>query len=251
MPRDCRTRVASKSSNELWIWIGIVILILIIIGIACACNSSGENFMSGIMDKFRSGNSELKGMDVLFFMSPSCPWCTKMKKVMEDEGTINDVTVIDVTKPEGQEEAKKYGAIGKGIPSFISRKLKTGTVGFKPKTKDIVDALNKAKDSVAPTSQPDAPPTMNPQEAVSAVQQLQLVLFASPTCGWCTKMKEALTQAGVGNYVEVVDISQPEGKAQLQQMVPEFRGVPVVASKTTGKTSVGFKPLDKIIEEVQ
>jgi thioredoxin-related protein len=258
--RNRTKKTCSKNSNDMYMWLGLIVIILIIIGIACACNNDDgtEGFFNTIIDKFKSigGGDNIKDLDIMFFMSPTCPWCTKMQKVMKDEGTLTDVTIVDVTKPEGQEIAKKYGSAGKGIPNFISKKLKTGTVGFKQTTKELVESLKKAKEhqkkmaNGGGTPQKEAAPKMNPTEAVSKIQALQLVLFASPTCGWCTKQKDVYKQAGVLDAMEVVDISTPDGKAKISQMVPDFKGVPVTVSQATGKSAVGYRPLDQIVVEL-
>ena len=67
------------------------------------------------------GGPKIKDLDVMFFMSPTCPWCKKMAAVMEKGNTLKDVMVVDVSKEDGQELAKKYGAASRGVPSFISR----------------------------------------------------------------------------------------------------------------------------------
>lgn len=241
------SRVSSKSGNELWMWVGFVVVIIIIISVSLwYSNCSGDTFSEKFSNTFRNkggGNAELKGMDVLFFMSPACGWCQKMKAMMERERSIGDVKLVDVTKPEGLELAKQYGSIDKGVPSFVSKKLKTGTVGFKETTAELINSLKKAKDS------PEVP-QMNPEEAVNKMADLQVMLFTSPTCGWCNKAKEALKEAGVSDYVEIIDISTPEGKALVQQQIPEFRGVPVAKSKVTGKIATGYKAVPQLVAEL-
>ena len=240
------SRVSGKSGNELWMWVGFVVVIVLIISLSLwYSNCSGDTFSDKFSNTFRKGNAELKDMDVLFFMSPACGWCQKMKAVMEREKTIGDVKLVDVTKPEGLELAKQYGSIDKGVPSFVSKKLKTGTVGFKETTAELIGSLKKAKDS----PQPEVPP-MNPEEAVNKIVDLQVMLFTSPTCGWCNKAKEALKEAGVSDYVEIIDISTPDGKTLVQQQIPEFRGVPVAKSKVTGKIATGYKAVPQLVAEL-
>ena len=252
---------SSKSNSEVWMYVGLVIVIIIVIAIACWCGSgssdtdapTSEPFKSkGIMDKIKDafGNigkkSELADLDVLYFFSPTCPWCQKMTTVLKNAGELGSVTQVDITKPDGQEKAKQYGAGGKGIPSFVSRKMKTGTVGFKKTTKEITDALKKARDA---KPKQDAP-KLDPNEAVGKVQDLQITLFASPQCGYCGKLKEDLEKAGLLHYMEIVDVSQPDGQALVKQLISDFRGVPICYSKKTQKHSVGYKPVDNIIMEL-
>ena len=113
----------------------------------------------------------------------------------------------------------------------------------------MVKALDKTSPEGQPQSQPQKPPPpkMDPNEAVSKVQELDIVLFVSPTCGWCNKLKSEFTESGVLEMVEMVDVSTPEGKNVAQELLKEFRGVPASYSKKTGKSSVGYKPLSEIV----
>ena len=178
----------------------------------------------------------LKELDVLFFKSPTCQWCAKMTEVMEKDGSIKDVTVVDVTKPEGAALAKKFGADQRGIPNFISRKLNTGTVGYKKTTQEVVDALNSVKKTgstaekeASPHShegqQPQGPPSdvqtpVDPQD----VQALGVVMFFTQGCPWCTKAKADAENLGIMPYLELQDLGTPDGKAVLQQSGIEFKG---------------------------
>ena len=217
---------------------GIGLLVISLFVLLCYCNGNSDDFVGNIksgfgniLEKFgSSGGSELKELDIIYFMSPSCPWCQKMNKVLDDSGSMSSITVIDVTKPEGQEMAKKMGAADKGIPAFISKKNKTGSVGFKPSVSELAKSLEKG---AGPQKAMNTPPTpkMDPNQAVSAVQDLQLVVFASPSCGWCNKLKTDLSEAGVLEMVELVDVSTDGGQQTAKQLLGEFRGVPATYSR--------------------
>jgi hypothetical protein len=218
-----------------------------------------EQFKDFFSNLRGSKGSSLKELDVVFFKSPTCSWCAKMTEVMEKEGTLKDVTVVDVTNPEGAALAKKFGADQRGIPNFISRKLNTGTVGYKKTTKEIVDALNSVKkagstsemekeasphshEGQAPKEQ-QSPQAVDPQD----VQALGIVAFVSEGCGWCKKTKEEAQALGIMPYLELQDIGTPDGKAVLQQSGIEFKGAPTYWSRTSGKSSVGYRPFNQVI----
>jgi glutaredoxin len=220
--------------------IGIVVILLIVIILWNTCEPFRNVFKSN-----GGGSSELKGMEVIFFMSPKCPWCQKMKAVMEKEGSLRDVEMVDVTTAQGQELAKKYGSLDKGVPSFVSKKLRTGTVGFKESTNELVKSLVKAKD------EPEPKEPIPTEEALGKIGALRVLLFTSPTCGWCKKAKDGLQEAGVLDSVEVVDISTPEGKELVSKEIPDFRGVPVAKSMVTGKIVTGYRPLEALVAELQ
>lgn len=230
-------------------WIGITILIFLLFTGVCYCNGGGGDPFTNIKSGFANvtggvmsggDTSGLKELDIVYFMSPTCPWCQKMSKVLSDEGSMSSITVVDISKPQGQEMAKNLGAADKGVPAFISRKMKTGTVGFKPSVKELIGSLNK----VAP---PQAQ-SMDQGDAVNHLQDLGVLIFVSPSCGWCTKMKGELAEAGVLEMVELVDVSTEAGKMMAQEVLKESRGVPATYSKKTGKSSVGYKPLPDMIE---
>lgn len=204
------------------------------------------------------GTPKIKDLDVMFFMNPTCPWCKKMVDVMNKENTLNDVIVVDISKEEGQELAKKYGAINRGVPSFISRKLNTGTVGYKDSTKKIVSALTEGqspKQVQEPTQVQEKVQGQKGQEGQgqNPIADMGIVMFMSESCGWCKKAKEEAAQNGVLPYLELQDINTPQGKAALGEMIGEgnFKGAPTFYSRKTGKVSVGYKPMDQLIIALQ
>ena len=234
----------------LWMVIGVVILFLILGGCYCYRDYFGNILGSG------GGKhaSRMKELEVLYFFSPNCPWCKKMTAVLEKEGVKGALTMVDVTTEEGKKMANEYGAAKKGIPAFISKKNKTGTVGFRENLDEMLTALEKKPDPAAMAQQQKEQadvPQMNPEEIRQKVSQLGIMLFASPTCGWCNKLKTEMEEAGVLNMIEVIDISQPEGQEMIKQYIKEFRGVPVTYSKNTQKHVVGYKPLSGVIAGLQ
>lgn len=247
--------------DENTIWIGVAILVFFIFIGGCYCNrdaDSSDGFVGdiksgfgNIIEKFggSGGSSGIKELDIIYFMSPSCPWCQKMTKVLSDSGSMGSLTVVDITKPEGQETAKKMGAADKGVPAFISKKNKTGTIGFKSSISELTKSLEKGAKNLSKPNTPQTP-KMDPNQAVSAVQNLQIVVFASPSCGWCNKMKTELSEAGVLEMVELVDVSTEGGQQTAKELLGEFRGVPASYSRKTGKSSVGYKPLGDIINSL-
>jgi len=239
-----------KMDDKILTYLGIAILIVLFFTSTCYYNGTGEGFTNRIKDGFSNvvkvivpgNNNSLKDLDIIYFMSPGCPWCKKMSKVLEDEGALSLITVVDVNDPEGQKLAGQMGASDKGIPAFISKKMKSGSVGFKPSVAELIKSLTKSKPSPTPET-----PKMDPNDAVNAVQDLQIILFASPSCGWCNKMKTELSEVGVLEMIELVDVSTENGQATAKELLKEMRGVPATYSKKTGKSVVGYKPLADII----
>ncbi len=108
---------------------------------------------------------ELKDLDVMFFMAYDCPHCIKVKSVMEKENTLRYVKQIDINTENGNKLALDYGVLDKGIPNFISKTLKSGLLGYKESTKQIIDELKSAHQNGSVKDQDQDP------------SQYQIVLF--------------------------------------------------------------------------
>lgn len=242
------TVTTKKDDTLLWV-IGAIVLMIILLG-TCWCNGNkGDGFGNTLTTGFKNtinmvggkSNPALKELDILYFMSPKCPWCQKMSGLLNTEGVMGDLTIVDITTPEGQKVATDMGAASKGVPAFISRKTKTGTVGFKKSIDELIMSLNKKPEVVS------VPVT---DEMTEILSNLQVVVFVSPSCGWCSKMKNELETAGCSDSVELVDVSTPEGQQMAKELLSEMRGVPASYSRATGKQTSGFKPVVKLIEEL-
>lgn len=241
----------------------VLIVILILVSVWGTCTDSGKATFANIKSKFPSlpglGSSDLRNLDVVMFMSPTCPWCKKMMGVLDSEGQLKNITVVDITKPEGAAMAQQFGADKQPVPSFISRKNKTGTVGYRDSVAKLIDALKQQAPGAQPQPMPQAPgsseepgmPGMPGQIDLNFVKSLQIVLFARDGCPWCVKAKETCAQSGVMDAIQVVDIMTPEGQSMAGQMLPPgTSGVPAWFSVATKKHVVGFKPFDQIVQSL-
>ena len=246
-----------------WSWAAIILVIVVIAVIGFGCwgtlTESGKATFTNLKNRFGNTTSgpSIKDLDIVMFMSPTCPWCKKMIGVLEKEGQIRNLTIVDMTKPEGAAIAKQFGADKQPVPSFISRRLKTGTVGYRETVAKLVDSLKPQPKQVGGSSSSEEPGMGGMQGGgggglVELIQGLQIVLFAREGCPWCTKAKEACAQAGVMDAIQVVDITSPEGAQMAGQMLPPgSSGVPAWVSMATKKSVVGFKPIDALVQELQ
>lgn len=250
---------SSSSTPKNGLNIGVVVLVVIFLMIICfgfwgTCTESGKSTFTNIKNKLSIGGSSLKDLDILMFMNPTCPWCMKMMNVIKSEGQLNSITVVDITKPEGIAMSQQFGADKQPVPSFISRKLRTGTVGYRDSVAKLVDALKQLPQAPGSLEEPQpggggggGGPT-NP----TLIQSLQIVLFARDGCGWCQKAKEDCSQAGIMDVIQVVDITTPEGQQMAGQVLPPgTSGVPAWSSLATKKHVIGYKPIDQIIQALQ
>lgn len=236
-----------KDDKMMWIVVSIVVVVFIVFFVINQYNSLEDNMVKRLINKVKP-LSDIKDMDIVFFMSPKCPWCQKMVQVLKDEDTMKYMEVVDITTEDGQEMAKKYGALDKPVPSFISRKLKTGTIGYKETTKEILNDLQDAAKERDNNSSGDS--TKLSDNDMESYKNLEIMMFASPNCGWCNKAKEMLGAVGLLEFTEVVDITTKNGQDALKNHVQNYEGAPTWKSKKTGKISVGFQQIDNLVKEL-
>ena len=230
--------------------LGVMLIILFMFG----CSSEGKVYFEKFTSKFKkSGN--LKDMDVVMFMSPTCPHCVKMIEVIKKSGNMKNITIVDITKPEGQAVAKSFGADKQHVPSFISKKTRTGVVGYRDSINKLIDDLTPKEGQQTENTQPQGQGQGQGQgssDIVSAVNKLQIALFSKEGCPWCQKAKENLNDAGVSDIIQVFDMNTEEGQQAAQDLLPpNSTGVPAYVSMTTKKHVIGFKPIDQVVDELQ
>jgi glutaredoxin len=254
---DTKT-ITTKDSGNGW-GIGIAVMVIILLFILCfgiwgTCTDSGKSTFANIKTKLSlpGGNGSLKDLDIIMFMSPTCPWCKKMMGVLDSEGQLNNITVVDINKPEGAAMAQQYGADKQPVPSFISRKLKSGTVGYRDSVSKLMDAL-KQQPQVSNDSSSEEPTNGGGGGAIgNTIRDLQIVLFAREGCIHCQRAKEACSQAGIIDQIQVIDITTPEGQSMASNLLPPgTAGVPVWISLVTKKHIVGFKELGEVIQSLR
>jgi glutaredoxin len=253
----------SNKDNMVTILIVVAFVVLVIMSILY---KTSEGFSSKLNDIFGSWSGSgsgsgpsaksLKDLDVIVFTSPTCPWCKKQKDVLSKEGALSSVEIVDVSTEDGRKKAEQYGAT-KGLPTFVSKALKTGDIGFKETVAEIVAGLTKvAKETRSAQAQvqdkgrgqvqedqPQSQSQINPDD----VQALQIVMFYRDGCGYCTKAKADAKLNGVLPFLELQDTNSPEGQQALKNMGIENTGVPLFVSRATGKRSVGYKPFNQIM----
>jgi glutaredoxin len=261
--------VSNGSTTGLTIGVAVLVFLLLLFvvgGIWCTCTESGKATFANIKSKLPGiGGGDLRELDVVMFMKPTCPWCKKMMEVLDSSGQLKNITVVDMSKPEGVAMAQQFGADKQPVPSFISRKNKVGTIGYRDSVTKLIEALKQPTGAPGPghinlpgkpqqpqgnSEEPGMPP-MPGQIDINLIKSLQIVLFARDGCGWCTKAKESCDQAGVMDVIQIVDITTPEGQSMAGQMLPPgTSGVPAWVSMATKKHVVGFKPFDQIVQEL-
>lgn len=236
---------SSNNSSAVWWVVGFFILILII-SFGCWCTT--DHFKQTFGNVFGNGHN-LKELDVVMFMSPKCKYCQGMMETLKNEGATEQLEIVDITTQEGAQYASKFGADKQPIPSFISKKYKTGAVGQRKSVKEIIEALTPK------SSQEPSVNTGGSGDLRVDVQSLQIILFARDGCPYCVQAKEACSNAGVMDVIQVVDITTPEGQELAGKMLPPgTSGVPAWVSAVTKKHVVGYapgSPLEQVVAKLK
>lgn len=246
--------VSTKSGSYVmggFVAVFIIIILLLIMG---TCTETGRGYAETFKNKIMPSRKNLKDLDIIMFMSPTCPWCMKTIEMLENEKQINHLTIVDVSKEEGQAMAKEYGADKVPVPSFISRTLKTSTYGYRESVDKLLKDLQIKKGlELGSSDEPNVDTPINVKNVdINLIQNLQIVLFTREGCPWCVKAKEQCEQEGITDMIKVIDITTPEGQQAASELLPPgSSGVPAWVSMANKKSAIGFKTIQDLLEELQ
>lgn len=217
------------SSNFLLV---LAVVLLIIILVLVIVYKTNDNFANIVNKAFMPGSSgSLKELGIIMFMSPDCPYCQKMMTTLGSN--VDDIEVVDVRSEEGTAMAQRYGA--DKLPTFISKKYKTSSVGLKDTVQELINDLK------APEKTEE-----------SELSNLGICMFKRDSCGYCKKAKTEYEQNGFIKYMEVYDLETPEGVKALREIgLSADKGVPLFYSRKTKKSSLGYKPFEELVMELK
>ena len=117
---------------------------------------------------------------------------------------------------------------GQKVPMFYSLKTKRQSSSYEnPQT--LIAELSGAP--------------IEPYAQSTPIKDLDIHVYVMNGCGYCTKMKQMLTDSGVMDQVTI--ISDIRNRPELAHV----RGFPHMVSKKTGKTHTGYVPsIDKLLQ---
>ena len=250
LSKNC-VNISSISIKEYWYYIvGVILLIILALVIAYNYDDKFNAMVKSTFQNVSSGGSsssvanDIKDLDVVFFMKPSCPYCQNMMKIFQKEGTLNLYKIVNAESEEGEKLVKMFGV--DSFPSFISIKLKTGTKGEKDSSKTIVTELKNVKPPEKFTDQ--GSPEIN--QIKIKIKELNIIMFKSDNCGHCKKMLETLRSNDLDSLIHIVDIQSPEAMKLLNEFgITADEGVPMFYSVTLKKKVIGARPVDQLINE--
>ena len=187
-----------------------------------------------------------KEAEYITYYSESCPHCVNMHEQYKDDPDFEFRKVQDHV-----EEYKQYNCQG-AVPCTVSSDTsnKNSVLGNKPKNV-ISSELSRSEnyEEEMPVEEPEMPieepemPVEEPQNSVrQQIQDLNIDLYYSDHCGYCTKLKGMLANNGVLDVINLRNTSDPSVEEYMQTNSPECAnagGVPCSHSLTTGKVVVG------------
>jgi glutaredoxin len=256
----------SNSSNTTKFALGLVVLLLVL-ALLYNFNPRFKTYADGLRSSWSSGSSSqmssksvpnmIKDLGIIFILDPSSEPCQQMVDVFNKEGTSQHYEYIDISVPEQKEFAEKIGALERGVPNFISKKLGVGFVGPRNSSEEIINTLvaveqnmksKAAKESYENTEGQDL---QGIQELRNRLQQLNIIMFKMNGCGHCTHVLDELKSLGLTDSLEVVEVSGDSARKYISDFnLPANGGVPFFYSRTTGKLLRGSRPVVKIVEEI-
>ena len=158
-------------------------------------------------------NSDLKDLDIILFYDKKCPFSKEQLKQ-----SFNDqLTLKDVKKKENKQMLTNIG--GTSVPMFYSLKTNRKYVGLEKNPQNLYKNLSRKETFISPQQQ--------------KVKDLDIVIYSSNSCPYCTKLNEMLKNDNIIDYVTVInDTSQMENLSSIQ-------GFPYSFSRKTNKNMTG------------
>ena len=169
-------------------------------------------------------------------LSDTCPHCQNFVNHANQHG-LQFITV-DQSQPALYKEILQAG--GGGVPAFkiVSNQFPSGSVKIVGYGGSMEWLHGEVINKIGGTQ--EQPTSTGGSGGNHAINQTHgtLKLWISPTCPWCTKIKQLFDDNGVG--YEIITNSPP----------PQGNGVPQVQSAKTNKVCVGYRDIDAIIAEL-
>lgn len=204
--------------------------------------------------------NDVKDLDIIFFMDPSCADCMNTIKALGN--VIDMMTVVNIKSEEGQKFIANSSLNIEKVPQFISGKLRTGLIGPVKSTSELINNLTlngkvkSGKDAMDLISQNNIqqqqqmPPQTQPQQdsqiqsptaAQDFLRSLQLILIKSNTCSHCNKALNDIQTNGLTEYFTIIEANDPNVADILNKYnLSLSRGVPLFYSVKTGRDLLGY-----------
>jgi len=183
------------------------------------CNVINEPIREG----YTSG--DLKDLDIVLFIDKKCPFSKEQLK----QSFIDEVTVKDIKKKENKQMLTNMG--GTATPYFYSIKTNRNFTGLEKSGQNLYKIVSQKENFINDSQQ--------------KVKDLDIIIYSSPNCPYCMKLKKMLYDEGMMDYVSFIeDISKMENLEKIQ-------GFPYLMSKKNSKDMTGCpNNIDILLEKL-
>lgn len=184
-----------------------------------SCNVVNEPIREG----YTSG--DLKDLDIVLFIDKKCPFSKEQLK----QSFINEITIKDVKKKENKQMLTNMG--GTATPYFYSLKTNKFYTGLEKNLENLYKILSQKETFM--------------NESQQKVKELDIIIYSSPNCPYCVKLKKMLQDEGMMEHVSLIeDMSKMKNLEQIQ-------GFPYLMSNKTSKNMTGCPhSMDVLIEQL-
>lgn len=172
-----------------------------------SCNVVNEPIREG----YTSG--DLKDLDIVVFVDKKCPFSKEQLK----QSFINELTIKDIKKKENKQMLTNMG--GTATPYFYSIKSNRYFTGLEKNEKNLYKNLSQKENFI--------------NESQQKVKDLDIIIYSSPNCPYCMKLKKMLQDEGMMEHVSFIeDMSKMQNLEQIQ-------GFPYLMSRKSSKNMTG------------
>jgi len=181
---------------------------------------------------------ECKNENIIFIHRDDCQYSKKMYEIVEKNdfkmGKCN-ITVLDITSPEGSVVAKKFSILG--TPGFVNTTNNKTSMGLK----SINEHYSDLKDSKTEEVKDEEKKSVETKD-----NHKNIVLIGNDNCPFCVKKKDLLDKKlGSGTYT-FVESNSPEGTKHMEEK--NANGVPLTINTDNDKYVIGFN--ENVLEEL-
>ena len=204
-----------------------------------SCATQNLPIVEGFKGDITKSLSDLK---ILFFcdLSGKCPYSKKFIGEMSKQLTssLSEVFMMkDISESESVKQMfTNYG--GYATPYFFSLKTNKSVTGYIDSAVKLFDLL---KGVIKEGFEHD--------KLKKHWEDLGIVMFSSPYCGFCKQMKEALKKHDLLDKTEIIEDIDTSDYKHLKSNI---HGFPTLLSRKTGKVFTGFtSDLEMVVDKMK
>ena len=146
----------------------------------------------------------------IYLDTARCPHSQSMLKLLQDNGIHPIVSIHDINNPAVRQQLVALG--GNGVPFVRSNTLGTTVTGLPPNVSALIKSLqhnqpvHPAPHAVASHGPALPSGAQLPPQLAERIKDLQLTVYVSDSCHYCTIYKQFLNTHGLRPYIKMVNV---------------------------------------------